>query len=79
MSEPNGAAESGNERLDRIERVLSSMPDYHIQFRKQHELLTRAQVQMQSGLEELRKAIDSLARKMDGVHQKFDQPLKRIE
>lgn len=93
MSEPNGAGEPGNERLDRIERALHLMLDDHIQFREEHKLLLSSQVLMQGGLEELRKNMDSLGRQVEtmsvkiealtanveGMRQNFDQRLKRIE
>lgn len=78
MSEPNGAGETGNERLDRIERVLSSMPDYHIRFREEHKLLLSAQVLMQGGLEELRKNIDSLTSKMETMSAKVERVSDRV-
>jgi hypothetical protein len=55
MSEPNGAAPGGSELLDRIERELNVMRDYHIQFREEYKLLLSALAQTQRGLEELRK------------------------
>lgn len=65
MSEPNGSQESGNALLDRIERVLNKLPDYRMQFREEYELLLSAQVQMQGGLEQLRKDLESLARTVE--------------
>lgn len=65
MSEPNGARKPGNDRLDRIERTLNLLPAYRIQFREEYQVLVNAQVQMQRGLEELRKNMDSLARRME--------------
>ena len=65
MSEPNGAAPSGSELLDRIERELKLMPAYHIQFREEYKLLLSGLAEMQRGLEELRKAIASLDRRME--------------
>ena len=60
MSEGNGQQESGNERLDRIERALELILNDHIEFRAEHKLLLSAQVQMQGGLEELRKSTSDL-------------------
>ena len=67
MSEPNGAGEPGNERLDRIERALNLMLDDHIQFREEHKLLLSSQVLMQGGLEELRKNMEESRRNMDSL------------
>ena len=65
MSEGNGQQESGNERLDRIERALELILNYRIEFREEHKLLLSAQVQMQGGLEDLRKTVGALAIKLD--------------
>jgi len=65
MSEPDGAHEPGNDRLDRIERTLNLLPAYRIQFRHEYQVLLNAQMQMQRGLEELRKNMDSLTRRME--------------
>jgi len=72
MSEPNGAREPGNDRLDRIERALNLMLDGHIQFREEHKLLLSAQVLMQGGLEELRKNMDSLGRHVETMSDRVD-------
>jgi chromosome segregation ATPase len=93
MSEGNGQQESGNERLDRIERALDLIPNYCIEFRGEHKLLLSAQVRMQGGLEDLRKTVGALAIKVDSLttnvdslttnvesmRQSFDERLQRLE
>ena len=54
-------------RLDRIERTLELIPNYRIEFREQYKLLLNAQVQMQGGLEDLRKGLDDLRKKIDSL------------
>jgi methyl-accepting chemotaxis protein len=79
MSEPNGAREPGNDRLDRIERALNLMLDDHIQFREEHKLLLSAQVLMQGGLEELRKNMDSLTRQVETTSAKVERMSDRVD
>jgi hypothetical protein len=67
MSEGNGQQESGNDRLDRIERALELIPNYRMEFREQHKLLLAAQVQMRGGLVDLRKGLDDLRKKVDSL------------
>ena len=57
---PNGNEETGEQRLDRIERALKLMLDDHIQFRDEHKLLLSAQVQMHGGMETLRGGLETL-------------------
>jgi len=72
MSEGNGQQESGNERLDRIERALELILNDHIEFREEHKLLLSAQVQMQGGLEELRKSTSDLRKDMGDLRKGLD-------
>ena len=90
MSEGNGQQESGNERLDRIERALELILNDHIEFREEHKLLLTAQVQMQGGLEDLRKTasnekqrlwldvMSQAAHKRLGLTAQADATAKRI-
>ncbi|HYL76872.1 MAG TPA: hypothetical protein VEU96_21830 [Bryobacteraceae bacterium] len=79
MSEPNGAREPGNDRLDRIERALNLMLDDHIRFREEHKILLSAQVLMQGGLEELRKNMDSLTRQVETTSAKVERMSDKVE
>ena len=72
MSEGNGQQESGNERLDRIERALELILNDHIEFREEHKLLLSAQVQMQGGLEELRKSTADLRKSTEDLRKGLD-------
>ena len=76
MSEGNGRQESGNERLDRIERALELILNDHVEFRGEHKLLLSAQVLMQGGLEELRKSTEDL-RKSTGALSKSTEDLRK--
>jgi chromosome segregation ATPase len=69
MSEGNGQQESGNERLDRIERALELILNDHIEFRAEHKLLLSAQVQMQGGLEELRQSTSDMRKDMSDLRK----------
>jgi hypothetical protein len=79
MSEGNGQQESGNERLDRIERTLELIPNYRIEFREQHKLLLSAQVQMQGGLEDLRKGLDDLRKTVGALAIKVDSLTTNVD
>jgi hypothetical protein len=84
--EPNGDEETGEERFNRIERVLKLMPEYHLQFREEHNLLLSSEVQVQGGLETLRGQVATLVtefrefgRHVETIRKDFDQRLKRLE
>ena len=79
MSEPNGSRDSGNERLDRIERALNLMLDDHIQFREEHKLLLSAQVQMQGGLEQLRTDLEALTRTVEAQGRNIEAQARTVE
>lgn len=78
MSEGNGQQESGNERLNRIERALELILNDHIEFREEHKLLLTAQVQMQGGLEDLRKGMDDMRKGMDDMRKGMDDLRKTV-
>jgi chromosome segregation ATPase len=78
MSEGNGQQESGNERLNRIERALELILNDHIEFRDEHKLLLSAQVQMHGGLEDLRKGMDDLRKGMDDLRKGMDDLRKTV-
>jgi uncharacterized protein YlxW (UPF0749 family) len=79
MSEGNGQQESGNERLDRIERALELILNDHIEFREEHKLLLSAQVQMQGGLEDLRKGLDDLRKTVGALAIKVDSLATNVD
>lgn len=51
----NGDGPTGSERLDRIERALELLADYHVQFREEHKHLLAAQVLLTASLGRLDK------------------------
>ena len=54
MAEPNG--QNGNERLDRMERILEALAEEHVAFASEHKQLLRAQVILTDRMDKLAQA-----------------------
>jgi hypothetical protein len=79
MSDTNGKEQGGNERLDRVERILEAVVGVQAQFAADHKLLLTSQILLTDRLDKLVQAQEENERRFQETDERLGILIKMMD